>query len=148
MRGVLGERADEVFEEHRSRQSQKKLLFSALAVSVADVVLGFAASMSQAFLKHRKALRVVKSSDFDKLNGTELAMVEAAAERASRLQDALNYVPWEPLAGYRVLSIDGNHTPASQKRLKVLRDTIDRPLAGTTVARFDHQRQLFDRAYL
>lgn len=127
-------------------------MFSALAVSVADVVLGFAASMSQAFLKHRKALRVVKSSDFDKLNGTELAiseaMVEAAAERASRLQDALNYVPWEPLAGYRVLSIDGNHTPASQKRLKVLRDTIDRPLAGTTVARFDHQRQLFDRAYL
>ncbi len=52
------------------------------------------------------------------------------------------------LRGYQVFDIDGNHLPKTDKRLKELRDSPGAPLPGKVVARYNLQRQLFDRTYL
>ncbi len=52
------------------------------------------------------------------------------------------------MKGYRDFAVDGNHLQESEKRLEPLRMLHDAPLPGTTVARFDLQRRMFDRAYL
>ena len=52
------------------------------------------------------------------------------------------------LPGYQCFDVDGNHLPRTDKRLEALRDSPGAPLPGKVVARFDLQRQIFDRAYL
>jgi hypothetical protein len=152
IRGVLRDDLDEVFHARRSRQYEQDLLFSDMAFAVADVVLRFAGSFNQAYDNQREKLGVSRGSFYEKINATEPAIsegvVEKSVRRAAALQDALEDAPWEVLPGYRVLSIDGNHLQETEKRLQVLRDADDAPLAGIVVARFDHQRGLFDRAYL
>jgi Transposase DDE domain len=75
-------------------------------------------------------------------------MVAHSAMRASELQDALGMQPWEVIPGYRCLTVDGNVLAKSEKKLGVLRDVKGAPLPGKVVARFDVQRQLFDKAYV
>lgn len=152
MRALVGNEFDRLFEENRSQQYEKTLTFSAMATAVADVVLRFADNFRQAYTKHKDELAVSLTSFYNKINATELqtseAIVAHSAQRAAELQDQLGCVPWQPLKGYNVYALDGNHLQESEKRLKPLRMLHDAPLAGTTVARFDLQRQLFDRAYL
>jgi len=152
IRGVIANELDPLFEENRSQQYEKTLTFSAMAIAVADVVLRFSANFRQAYTKHQKQLMVTLTSFYNKINATEPqtseAIVARSAERAVEMQDQLGFVPWEVLKGYNVYALDGNHLQESEKRLKPLRLLHDAPLAGTTVARFNLQRQLFDRAYL
>jgi hypothetical protein len=152
MRGVIADEFDQVFEDNRSQQYERTLAFSAMATAVADVVLRFADNFRQAYATHKENLRVSLTSFYNKINATELQISEAivarSAERAAQMQDQLGFRPWEVLPGHRVYALDGNHLPESQKRLKALRQLHDAPLPGTVVARFDLQRQLFDRAYL
>ena len=152
IRGVMGDEFEQIFEEHRSQQYERTLTFSAMATAVADVVLRFAENFRQAYTTHKENLGVSLTSFYNKINSTELpiseALVTRSAERAKALQDQLGYVPREVLKGYRVFAVDGNHLPESEKRLEPLRMLHDAPLPGTIVARFDLQRQIFDRAYL
>lgn len=152
LRGLIHNDFDDLFHEHRSQQYEGEQKFSAMATAVADVVLRFAENFRQAYSKHRKELGVSLTSFYNKINATELqtseAVVTRTAERAAKLQDQLGVEAWQVLEGYNVYAIDGNHLQESEKRLKPLRLLHDAPLAGTTVARFDLQRQLFDRAYL
>lgn len=152
MHGLIANEFDTLFQENRSQQYQKTLTFSAMATAVADVVLRFAANFRQAHTTHKDQLAVSLTSLYNKINATELqtseAIVARSAQRAVELQDQLDFVPWQVLEGYKVYALDGNHLQESEKRLKPLRMLHDAPLAGTTVARFDLQRQLFDRAYL
>jgi len=152
VRGVIVGELDDIFEEHRQQQYERTLTFSATATAVADVVLRFAENFRQAYATHKENLRVSLTSFYNKINATELAISEAiaarSAQRAAALQDELGFRPWEVLPGYRVYALDGNHLPESDKRLEPLRLLHDAPLPGTVVARFDLQRQLFDRAYV
>lgn len=152
VRGVIADGLDEIFEDNRSQQYERTLKFSAMATAVADVVLRFAENFRQAYTTHKENLRVSLTSFYNKINATELptseAIVARSAERSAELQDQLGFTPWQVLPGYRVYAIDGNHLPESDKRLEPLRLLHDAPLPGTSVARFDLQRQLFDRAYL
>jgi hypothetical protein len=151
-RVVIADEFDRIFEEHRSRQYEATLTFPAMATAVADVVLRFADNFRQAYATHKEKLRVSLTSFYNKINGTELpiseALVTRSAQRARALQDELGFAPWQVLQGYRVFALDGNHLQESEKRLEPLRMLHDAPLPGTIVARFDLQRQLFDRAYL
>lgn len=152
LRGLLRDDLNQVFEENRSQQYEREVSFADLAMAVADVTLGFSENFNQAYGALKEELGVSRQSFYDKVNATELAIssgvVSKSAERAVEMQEALGFVPWEVLAGYRVFSVDGNHLQESEKRLKALRDCHDAPLAGIAVARLDHQRLLFDRAYL
>ena len=152
IRGVMANEFDRLFEEHRTQQYERMLSFSAMTTAVADVVLRFANNFRQAYATHKKDLKVSLTSFYNKINSTELpiseALVTRSAERANGLLDQLDYVPREALKGYRDFAVDGNHLQESEKRLEPLRMLHDAPLPGTTVARFDLQRRMFDRAYL
>lgn len=152
LRGVMASELGQLFEDHRRQQYERTLTFSAMAIAVADVVLRLAANFRQAYAARMEELSVSLTSFYNKINATELqtseAIVARSAQRAAELQDQLGFVPWQVLEGYHVYALDGNHLQESEKRLKPLRLLHDAPLAGTTVARFDLQRQLFDRAYL
>lgn len=153
---VIAEELDCVFQEHRQQQYEKNVKFSAVAMAVADVALNFSENFNQAYKAHREQLGVALTSFYAKINATETgtetgiseALVEKSAEQASGLQDALNFTPWEVLPGYRVFGVDGNALAKTDKRLGVLRESAGAPLPGKVVARFDIQRQLFDRAHL
>lgn len=143
---------DDVFEDHREHQYESKLKFSALAFAVADVTLNFCENLNQAYKQHREQLGVAITSFYGKVRCTRPALSEAvvlhSARRAVQLQDELGYQPWEILPGYNCFDVDGNHLPKTDKRLKELRDSPGAPLPGKVVARFDLQRQIFDRTYL
>lgn len=148
----IGSDLNRIFEDHRELQYDSVASFQAVANTVADVVLNFSENFNQAYKKHKEKLAVSRQSFYAKTRGVEPAVSEAlvvhSAERARAIQDALGFVPRELLPGYRCLSVDGNVLAKSDKRLGVLREAKGAPLPGKIVARFDLQRQLFDRAYV
>lgn len=143
---------DGVFAESRERQYESTLKFSALALSVADVTLKFCDNLHQAYKQHHEQLGVALSSYYEKVRcirpSLSEALVKHSAEKTIALQDELEFQQWDPLPGYRCFDVDGNVPPKTDKRLKALRDSPGAPLPGKVVARFDLQRQIFDRAYL
>lgn len=143
---------DEVFEQHRGRQYDDTIKFSAIALSMADIVLGTVKNRNQAYNKHKQQIDASKTAYYGKLNRTEPSVSEAvvrySARRASALMEELGFEPWEVVRGYRCFSLDGNHLQKTEKRLAETRGLCAAPLPGTVVARFDHQTQTFDQAYL
>lgn len=148
----IGSDLNRIFDDHRQVQYEFKVSFQAVAATVADVALNFSDNFNQAYREHKDELNIARQSFYDKCKGVESAVSEAivkhSAERTIRLQEALGFVPWELIPGYRCLSIDGNVLAKSDKRLKVLREVKGAPMPGKIVARFDLQRQVFDRAYV
>ena len=149
---LLNDELDVVFQVSRQRQYQREMLFSQLAITMADVVLGIEGSPHQAYRSHREDLNVAVSSFYDKLNRVETSVSEAmvlhAYKKAKALQDNLGFVPREPIRGYHARAIDGNHLQKTQKRIDGLRGLASAALPGTVVATYELGRELFDRAYL
>ena len=147
----IGNELNRVFDDNREVQYDYIATFQAIAATVADVALNFSDNLNQAYKKHKDELSVTRQSFYAKTRGVDSpvseAIVKHSAERTIQLQDALGFVPWELLPGYRCLSIDGNVMAKTDKRLKVLHEVNGAPLPGKVVARFDLQRQVFDRAY-
>jgi Transposase DDE domain len=148
----IGTRLDRVFEDHRQSQYEYIASFQAVAITVADVALRFCENFNQSYKKHAEELRVSVQSFYDKTRGVEPAVSEAmvaeSAIRAAELQQALGMKHWEVIPGYRCLTVDGNVLSKSDKRLGVLRNVKGAPQPGKVVARFDLQRQLFDKSYV
>jgi len=151
-RSFIGDDLNDIFEENRELQYDYVASFQAVAATVADVVLNFSDNFNQAYKEHQEELQVSRQSFFAKTRGIEPAVSEAvvthSAEQAIEMQKALGFEPWELLPGYRCLSVDGNVLAKSDKRLGVLRDAKAAPMPGKIVARFDLQRQIFDRSYV
>ncbi len=152
MQAVLNEELDDVFEEHRSRTYAREMLFSQLAKTLADVVLGLVKSPNKAYQKHREQLQVSTAAFYEKLKRVEPqvseAMVRHSYEKARALQQALGREDAEPLAGYRCRIIDGNHLQKTEHRIHELRGLASAPLPGTVVATLELKSHLLDRAYL
>jgi hypothetical protein len=148
----IGTNLNQVFDDNRELQYDYIASFPAVAATVADVVLNFSDNFNQAYKEHKDELGVRRQSFYAKTRGVEPAVSQAivahSAKRATKLQEALDLQPWELLPGYRCLSVDGNALAKTDKRLKVLRELKGAPLPGKIVARFDLQRQIFDRAYV
>jgi hypothetical protein len=96
---------DRVFEEERSRQYQRELLFSDMGSAIADVVLKLSPSPFHAFKQHKEELNVSSTAFYNKLNRIETSTTEAlvanCAQNARAFQEALNFQPWQWLIGYR-----------------------------------------------
>ncbi len=152
VRGLIGDQWDQIFEDNREQQYEYVASFGAVAATVADVVLNFSDNFNQAYQDHREELQISRQSFYAKTRGIEPAVSQAlvshSSDQAGELQRAMNFEPWELLPGYRCLSIDGNVLAKSEKRLKPLRDAPSAPMPGKVVARYDLQRQIFDRAYV
>lgn len=148
----IGSHLNRIFDDNRELQYDYVASFHAVAATVADVALNFSENFNQAYKEHKEELDVTRQSFYAKTRRVEPAVSEAivahSAERAIAMQDALEFGPWELLPGYRCLTVDGNVLAKSDKRLKVLREVKGAPLPGKIIARFDLQRQIFDRTYV
>lgn len=152
MQAVWNEELDEVFEEQRSRQYSREILFSQLARTIAEVVLGFAKSPYQAYQKHRAELQVSSTAFYEKLKRVEPQVSEAIVrhsyQKARLLQQALGRDGDEPLDGYHCRMVDGNHLQKTEHRIGELRSLAAAPLPGTVVATLEAKSRLFDNAYV
>ena len=143
---------DALFRQTAHKQYQKELLFSRLVELMTSVVLRVNGSVHDAYRKRAARLSVGDQAVYDKLRGMEPAVSAAlladSAARVGPVIDALGarLAPWLP--GYRVQVIDGNHLSATQRRLRVLRQTWAAPLPGTALAVYEQERDMVTRVFL
>lgn len=135
------ERVDDLFARTAVRQRPSELLFSAVADLMSLVVCRIRPSIHAAYQVRAESFQVSLAAVYDKLRGTEpdvsRALVgETAARMGAIVRQTGGAMP-ELLPGYRVLIADGNHFPATERRLKDLRTRNVAPLPGHGVVLFD-----------
>ncbi|EPX59576.1 Mobile element protein [Cystobacter fuscus DSM 2262] len=126
---------DEVFEAQRDKQYTRELLFSSVVDLMGLVALGLRPSLHAA-AQSAPDLTVSLAALYDKVNRTEpqvvRALVQGSAERLLPVVRPMKkQEPWA--AGYQVRVLDGNHLPASEKRLKPLRNFRGAALPGQSL---------------
>ena len=133
---------EEAFETHRGRQYPKQLMFSTVLSLMAMVTMGLRGSVHAAAKQAR--LGVSARALYDKIKRTEPALVRALVQdSAQRLGPVVLATGTEPmLPGWRVRIIDGNHLPASNKRVKPLRQLSAAALPGHRLVVYDPDRSL------
>jgi IS4 transposase len=136
---------DGLFEEYRERQYTRELLFSTTVELMAAVALGLQPSIHAA-ARTRQDLGVSLAALYDKINGTEVglcrALVAGSADRLSEVAKELRSGQASVVPGYRVRVIDGNHLPASEKRLAALRGLRSAALPGHSLVVYDPDARL------
>jgi len=129
---------DEVFEAHRQRQYARELLFSTVVELTTLVSLGLRPSLHAA-ARQMPSLPVSLASLYDKVNHTEpgvlRALVRGSAERLAPVMATLGTPA--SLPGWQVRVLDGNHLPASEKRLLPLRVLRGAALPGHSLVAYD-----------
>ncbi|WP_081466024.1 IS4 family transposase [Stigmatella aurantiaca] len=131
-RAVSAEWMDALFEAHRQRQYMRELLFSTVVELMSVVAMGLRPSLHAA----AKASEVGASvaALYEKVNrmepGLVRALVRGSAQRLEPVVQPLRTGEKLWAEGYRVRIMDGNHLPASQKRLKPLREFRGAALPG------------------
>lgn len=128
---------DEVFETHRQRQYPRQLMFSSVVNVMTVVTLGLRDSVNAAAKQARLGASV--QALYDKIKRTEPALMRALVQAsAQRLGPVVQPMGIEPLLpGWRIRIIDGNHLPASDKRLKPLRRLSAAALPGHSLVVHD-----------
>ena len=134
---------DEVFEASRQRQYPRELMMSSVVELMLLVSLGLRPSLHAAARKMEQ-LPVSLAALYDKVNRTEPAVLRALVQgSAARLAPVMAQLEGEAsLAGWRLRILDGNHLPASQKRLAPLRDQRGAALPGHTLVVYDPDQAL------
>lgn len=131
---------DALFEQHRQRQYSRELLFSTVVDLMSTVAVGLQPSVHAA-AQAQKDLPVSLAALYDKINNTEPALARAlVAESARRLESVAREMRGgrAPLCpGYRIRVVDGNHLPASEKRLAALRGFRGAALPGHSLVVYD-----------
>lgn len=152
LQGVINDQLDLTFHEHRQLGYERRLLYSQLALTIAEVVLDFCASPNQAYEKLKAELCVSKTAFYEKLKRVEpevcRASVRHSYDRCSKMMTHLGFQPWEYIPGYRCKMVDGNHLQGCENRLKELRATWAKALPGTAVVVLDAQLQLVEDIFL
>lgn len=131
---------DTVFEEHRQSQYTRELLFSSVVELMSVVVMGLRPSLHAA-AKAYAELPVSVTALYDKINHTDPGVIRALVQGSNdRLEPVLNSMQPSRAAtveGYRLRIVDGNHLPASEKRLKPLRQFRGAALPGHSLVVYD-----------
>lgn len=129
---------DEVFEANRQRQYPRELLMSTVVELMTLVSLGLRPSLHAA-AKKMPDLPVTLAALYDKVNRTEppilRALVQGSAARLAPVVQAAGVQP--SLVGWRLRILDGNHLPASEKRLAPLRSYRGAAMPGHTLVVYD-----------
>jgi IS4 transposase len=129
---------DEVFETHRQRQYPRELLFSTVVGLMTLVSIGVRPSLHAA-AKQAQSLKVSLTALYDKVKRSEPAVMRALVQGSwQRLEPVVRPMVVKPvLPGWQVRVIDGNHLPASEKRLAALRELRAAALPGHTLVVYD-----------
>lgn len=139
-RAINADWVNEVFEEHSDAQYTRELMFSTVVDLMSLVAFGLRPSLHAAAQKAQN-LPVSITALYDKVNRVEPAVVQAlvrgSADRLAPVMAPLRKgaAPWLP--GWRVRVVDGNHLPASEKRLAPLRGFRGAALPGHSLVVFD-----------
>lgn len=136
---------DALFEEHRTFQYRRELLFSTVVELMTLVALGLRPSLHAA-AQRATDLSVSITALYDKVNHTEPALLRAlvcgSASRLDPVLAAIEPAPAPTMPGYRVRIVDGNHLPSSEKRLAPLRAFRGAALPGQALLVLDPDRRL------
>lgn len=131
---------DAMFERECGAQYTRELLFSTVVELMSVVAVGLRPSVHAA-AQACEDLPVSVQALYDKIRRTEPNLVQAlVAGSADRLSQVL--APMLPdktpiVPGYRLRIVDGNHLPASEKRLKPLRGFRGAALPGQSLVVYD-----------
>ena len=132
---------DDLFTEHAKRQYTRDLLFSSVVDLMGVVVARIEPSVHAAYQQVADSLPVTITSLYNKLNCVEpavtAALVRHTGERLGEVVRQMNGQLPETLPGYRIRIIDGNHLAATERRLKVLRQSKAGPLPGHSLVVLD-----------
>lgn len=139
---------DGLFERHAQRQCERKLLFSTIVEMMCLVVCRMTPSINAGYQLLRDSITVSVKSVYNKINKVEpyvsRALVRETAQRMSEVLKSLR-VRWpSPIPGFRVRILDGNHHPASEHRLKKLRNVAAAPLPATSLVVYNPETQLVE----
>lgn len=136
---------DELFEKESRSQYTRELLFSTAVEVMSLVALGLRPSVHAA-AKSMKELPVTVQALYGKLNHSEpevvRKLVSGSAERLTPVVQELIKKRTPTVKGYRLRIVDGNHLPASEKRLKPLRGFRGAALPGQSLVVYDPDLQL------
>lgn len=139
-RAINADWVNEVFEQHSDTQYTRELLFSTVVDLMSLVALGLRPSLHAAAQKAQD-LPVSITALYDKVNRVEppvvQALVRGSAERLAPVMAPLRKGVAPLLPGWRVRVVDGNHLPASEKRLAPLRGFRGAALPGQSLVVFD-----------
>ncbi|WP_455285716.1 IS4 family transposase [Cupriavidus necator] len=131
---------DGLFEQERETQYTRELLFSTTVEIMSLVAVGLRPSIHAA-AKASQSLPVSITALYDKINRTEPRLIRALVQGcANRLEPVVQSVLCkQPLSvpGYRLRIVDGSHLPASEKRLKPLREFRGAALPGQSLVVYD-----------
>ena len=129
-----------VFEEHRQSQYTRELLFSSVVELMSVVAMGLRPSLHAAAKAYAR-LPVSVTALYDKINHTDpdviRALVQGCNDRLEPVLNAMQPTRTAKVEGYRLRIVDGNHLPASEKRLKPLRDFRGAALPGHSLVVYD-----------
>jgi IS4 transposase len=137
---------DELFEQESQSQYTRELLFSTTVELMSLVALGLRPSVHAAAKSMQEKLPVTVQALYGKLNHTEpevvRKLVSGSAERLEPVMRELIKKQAPTVKGYRLRIVDGNHLPASEKRLKPLREYRGAALPGQSLVVYDPDLQL------
>src|SRR3954452_17858865 len=147
------ERLDELFEREAVEQYTRKLTFSAVTDLLCEVVLRVRPSVRKA---HQAAdgLPATLRAVYDKLAHVETATAEALVRQVAR--DAAAVIDHlggaalrpDPVAGLRLVTIDGNYLAGTEHRLLELRGSSAAALPGMSVVLRDDRTGLLGEVLL
>lgn len=138
-RSLAPEWIDALFEEQRGAQYTRELLFSTTVELMTLVAVGLRPSLHAA-AKANPDLSVSVQALYGKIRGTAPELVRAlvqgsAARLAELMRSVVSAAPLVP--NYQLRIVDGNHLPASDKRLKPLRGFRGAALPGQALVVYD-----------
>jgi IS4 transposase len=137
---------NDVFEKHSDGQYTRELLFSTAVEVMALVSLGLSPSVHAAAKSLGEQLTVSLTSLYNKINGVHTSVVRAlvggSAERFVPVMEELKPKGYRSVKGLRLRIVDGNHLPASEKRLKPLRKYRGAALPGQALVVYDPDLEL------
>lgn len=140
-RAIGAEWVNQVFEEHSETQYTRELLFSTVVELMSLVALGMRPSLHAAAQKMKDKMPVSMTALYDKVNRVEpevvRALVSGSAVRLAPVMAPLRPTAAPILPGWKVRIIDGNHLPASEKRIAPLRGFRGAALPGHSLVVYD-----------
>jgi IS4 transposase len=136
---------DAMFERECGTQYTRELLFSTVVELMSVVAVGLRPSVHAA-AQACADLPVSIQALYDKIRRTEPNLVQAlvagSAERLGQILRPMLPDQTPTVPGYRLRIVDGNHLPASEKRLKPLRGFRGAALPGQSLVVYDPDLQL------
>ena len=139
------EKLDQVFWDHRERQVEGDLLFSALIRLLVPVVSGSKPSVHASY--QASDLDVSRQAIYGKLQGVEsnvsAGLVRAPVEELHRIQEKAGICREDVVPGYHTYVIDGKKFDGTEHRLKETRRLSSAPLPGMVVTLFDTRSAMF-----